>query len=514
MRATVAEVFFPYTIEHEGMLAYPYADSRNLITVGPGVLVDDGTPNMMLAQPWRIRGAGWSNKNPVGGVRASADHVRATYNALKNHPYQGKHPAAGMAYEGLSNLTLDAAALKAIYDWKLGEATGYLDKTFPEWTSWPADAQLASLTMIWAMGDPLAVAKPFRAWASALRSQDFAKAAKESSYSTGYGLLDGRPGTSANERNYRLYMNAAETVQERGDYEALHIEPLVSNAAFALNAGGSGQSIDPALAGAGEGMLAVQDPRIGLDLSRDGAMPDFILVGGSDGVEVPTVNTPVSKEQFAAALAGVWPESTYMSIGVLWSQYAFETGRGKSCWNYNLGNIRKSDGDGRDWCVLKNVDEVINGKPVTFKTGRFRAYGDLTQGATDYFNALRKRYVGAWRFVEAGDPVGFVYKLKELGYFTGDEKVYAVGKDGNGGVRSLFNEWMHGTHGAVTPGTPPGQPGTTPGPKPSPQPAPPGALGPAAQSAFGLTTVLGLGAIAGVSWWAWNRSKAGGKKTG
>ena len=55
--------------------------------------------------------------------------------------------------------------------------------------------------------------------------------------------------------------------------------------------------------------------------------------------------------------------ATIDALAVLWAQYALETGRGKSCFNGNLGNIKRVDGDGRDWMWLQTF-EFINGNRI------------------------------------------------------------------------------------------------------------------------------------------------------
>jgi hypothetical protein len=60
------------------------------------------------------------------------------------------------------------------------------------------------------------------------------------------------------------------------------------------------------------------------------------------------------------------------ALSVLWAQWALETGRGKSCYCNNLGNIKAVTGDGRDWCVLQTF-EFINGTAWTWPTSSARS---------------------------------------------------------------------------------------------------------------------------------------------
>ena len=53
---------------------------------------------------------------------------------------------------------------------------------------------------------------------------------------------------------------------------------------------------------------------------------------------VPTVHTAPSMRDFAAALLRCWPEATKAGAGILWAHFAGETGAGRYCWGWNLGN--------------------------------------------------------------------------------------------------------------------------------------------------------------------------------
>jgi flagellum-specific peptidoglycan hydrolase FlgJ len=124
------------------------------------------------------------------------------------------------------------------------------------------------------------------------------------------------------------------------------------------------------------------------------------------------------------------------------AQSALETGRWKHCHCWNLGNVKSSFGDGRDFTFFR-CNEVLSGKTVWFDPPhpytRFRAFRTLAEGAVDHLAFLRglTRYKIAWQWVMAGDPHAFVQALKAAGYFTADEAPYERS------VASLFNEFSH-----------------------------------------------------------------------
>jgi hypothetical protein len=123
------------------------------------------------------------------------------------------------------------------------------------------------------------------------------------------------------------------------------------------------------------------------------------------------------------------------ALSVLWAQWALETGRGRSCWNNNLGNIKHVPGDGRDWMWLDTF-EFINGQRVDMPD-KFRAFATLADGAFDYLQFLsRPAYALPWSFVLAGDGDGFARALKAKGYYTAPVEDYARN------IRSLAAEYM------------------------------------------------------------------------
>lgn len=161
--------------------------------------------------------------------------------------------------------------------------------------------------------------------------------------------------------------------------------------------------------------------------------------------------TAPTRDEFATATRVAWLDVTGqpmsdVAMAVLYGQFAFETGWGRSCWNWNLGNVRTGPikppapvGWEGDYTELKSADEYINGKRVIVG-GYFRAFLSLAEGSAEHLTFLSglRRYANAWRVlngpasqaVESEAPAiatAFVAALKAGGYFTGDEKAYASG---------------------------------------------------------------------------------------
>lgn len=157
-------------------------------------------------------------------------------------------------------------------------------------------------------------------------------------------------------------------------------------------------------------------------------------------VLVERVRTTPTIAEWTASVTRAWMDllhsvPTQAALSVLWAQFALETGRGKSCFNHNLGNIKRVPGDGHDWCIL-NTFEYIDGRRVDVPD-TFRAYPTLDAGALDYLRFLtRTSYADPWACVVAGDADAFARALKYMGYYTAPAIEYAAG------LKSLSAEYL------------------------------------------------------------------------
>lgn len=165
--------------------------------------------------------------------------------------------------------------------------------------------------------------------------------------------------------------------------------------------------------------------------------------------------TAVSREAFVRAFYRAWKYTqgrpSYLAAAILFGQYAFETGWGKFCYCFNLGNIRATKGwiaAGGGYFELPGAWEIVNGQRV-IAGGYFRGFEQpktgpeesLDQGMEDHlaFLSTLDRYAPAFEVLQeaASQPFTkenclkygalFVRKLKEGGYFTGDLTNYMNG---------------------------------------------------------------------------------------
>lgn len=139
MRKAVLDIFPAFSDALEGHVEHMYLDILGLVTVGRGCLIEP--ISLALGLPWVHR----SDNTP-----ATRQEVEAEWNLINGTPrlakmhydYAGKLCKLKLTQEGIDQLM--ARRLTVFED--------YLKKKFPEWDSWPADAQLGAMSMAWAMG--------------------------------------------------------------------------------------------------------------------------------------------------------------------------------------------------------------------------------------------------------------------------------------------------------------------------------------------------------------------------
>lgn len=125
-------------------------------------------------------------------------------------------------------------------------------------------------------------------------------------------------------------------------------------------------------------------------------------------------------------------EPTKAAAGVMWAQYALETGAGGFCWNHNLFNHKVNQAQvaaGVPYMMLANTWEIINGQKVIFQPPNpatfFRAYASFEAAMSDHITSIKNgRYSSSWPAVLAGDVLTYAAELREHGYYTAPLKDY------------------------------------------------------------------------------------------
>ncbi len=200
MKDSVRAAFVTFSAPLEGVVPWLYLDVRGLVTIAIGVLVDPLPYALTL--PLR---------RPDGSL-ADRGEIEAEWRWVKQHPDLARlgHRAA----ERATTLRLDAAGVDEVVGTKLATIAAELLQRFDGFADWPADAQLATLSMAWACGP----AFRFPRLEQALRDRDFDAAARECTISEA-----GNPGVKPrNTANRLLYRNAAIVQGAHLDPDALY----------------------------------------------------------------------------------------------------------------------------------------------------------------------------------------------------------------------------------------------------------------------------------------------------
>lgn len=194
---------------------------------------------------------------------------------------------------------------------------------------------------------------------------------------------------------------------------------------------------------------------------------------------VEPIKTPISFERASECLGwalrnqiGATPKVEVLALAL--AKCALETGRWKSIWNQNWGNVKAGpDYEGMYTCIVLNEVLMRNGKSVLVwfapngeltaspakggkVTGkvypvpdghpqtRMRAFANEYDGADQYVEFVANgRYQTAWRLLLKGDASGYVYALKAAKYFTADPAKYLKG------VKSMQEEFVQKLKGLV-----------------------------------------------------------------
>lgn len=146
MHESVVQRFPSFSEQFEGRVNHMYADVKGLVTIGIGNLID---PVKKAIEEHRRFGPFVHHDD---GRPATELEVEAEWHKVKTTPglaQQGWRAAAQVAHLELTNASVDQMVSQ-----KQSEFTHGLRQTkeFADIDQWPADAQLAILSMAWAMG--------------------------------------------------------------------------------------------------------------------------------------------------------------------------------------------------------------------------------------------------------------------------------------------------------------------------------------------------------------------------
>jgi GH24 family phage-related lysozyme (muramidase) len=187
MRPSVSAAARKFNEQFEGSLTWMYLDKEGYVTTGEGDLIDP--LSAALALPWQTSGGG----------NATQAEITDAWNAVKART--DLMSQGGGAFEGVTTLRLSSQAVTNLVIAKLTTNEDYLRRYFPQWDTFPADAQLGILSMAWAMGP--AFPATFTSFTAAANAGDWATAAEQSQMKPTPGIAP------RNAANLILFNNAA-----------------------------------------------------------------------------------------------------------------------------------------------------------------------------------------------------------------------------------------------------------------------------------------------------------------
>ena len=203
MKDAVRDAFVPFTAKFEGIVPWLYQDVKGLVSIGIGNLVDP------IALAMDLPFVRVSDGRP-----ATREQIADEWQRVKTQPpdAQGRTAAQlGHLYtKQVTTLRLMDDGIRKLVAGKLAQNEACLLTGFPDFKDWPADAQLATLSMAWAVGpafwEPRAGRNYWPRLTAALRDQDFRMAAIECFMHEEATISGLRPRNTANRI---LYTNAA-----------------------------------------------------------------------------------------------------------------------------------------------------------------------------------------------------------------------------------------------------------------------------------------------------------------
>jgi hypothetical protein len=206
MYPSVQSYFRAFNEPFEGAIPYMYLDVKGLVTVGVGNLIDPLDAATVL--PFRFK------HKPE--LPASKDQIAAEWHRLKCDPSLAMK--GHLACERLTLLELSNDAIDTLIEQRLSSNEALLkhQEPFHDFDTWPADAQLALLSMAWAVG-PSGL-KSFPKFSAACQRHDFETAALESRLRE-----TGNPGViPRNRANFALLTNASVALNSHFESAQLH----------------------------------------------------------------------------------------------------------------------------------------------------------------------------------------------------------------------------------------------------------------------------------------------------
>lgn len=219
MKDAVRSFWIPFNTPLEGRVHYMYCDWKGWVSTGVGNLID-ATKNAMAAPSAEEREASLALANqyrwttPAGDL-AGPDLVANDWDAVKAQ--LGLAAQGHRAYKQFAKLELTDEEIDRMVFVKLDQMETYLKSRdeFKGFEEWPADAQLALLSMSWGMGP----AFKFPRFQNYVANADWTGAASECKFQPDQGTIKIR-----NLLNAQSFRNAARVKDEGHDPSAIVVD--------------------------------------------------------------------------------------------------------------------------------------------------------------------------------------------------------------------------------------------------------------------------------------------------
>jgi hypothetical protein len=206
MHASVQSAWQKFITRHEGNIAFMYLDTKGLVTIGIGNLIDPVSQALTL--PFQYKAV--NHAGAPAGRAATRKEIETEWFSLKHHPHKlalARSGAAGCAR--LTDLELSVESRQQLFDRVTNAHEAQLTKYFPDLDAWPGDAQLGLMAMAWGLG--MYFPPQFPKFSQACRKRDFDTAAQESTIST-WRL-------ERNQASVCFFTNAARVLSNPGTYD-------------------------------------------------------------------------------------------------------------------------------------------------------------------------------------------------------------------------------------------------------------------------------------------------------
>lgn len=209
MFPAVQAAFGPFKVNSEGRINYMYCDGKGYVTTAVGNLLKDAAAAKKWA--WRVRNTG-ALASPAQ-ITDAFDACKAYYDETKA---AGKGAPGYSRYKDKTTLHLPDEQIYAIVSTALGKFDGYARVGFGAiWDEFPADAQLAVLSMMWGLGSTKGIKKANRPLYNAICAGDFETA----TYHCTFKAQGNQAVRDWKNKAYRfMFSNAATTRAMGSDY--------------------------------------------------------------------------------------------------------------------------------------------------------------------------------------------------------------------------------------------------------------------------------------------------------